>query len=408
MNRVVVTGLGAICPVGNTAEDAWKALLAGKSGIDYISTFDVSSFPVKVAGEVRGFDPQTHMDRKVARRSGRFSQFALVAATEALQSARLEVTEANRDGIGAIVATSGGGFDTGPAYVTLQERGPNRVDPVLIMRVGGHMAGVRVGRELGIRGPNSTVNSACASGNDAIGQALNMLRLGHAQAILAGGAEAALNGVGLAALANVGALSRSERPPQEVCRPFDAERDGFVMAEGAGILLLETEEHARERGAPIICELAGAGWSFDATDETAPDAEGQALAMRRAMADASVGPEDVSYVNAHGTSTQLNDAAETRALKLALGEAAAATPISSIKSMAGHLAAGAGGLESVMSVFAIRDGMVPPTINYEHPDPACDLDYVPNVARKVDVEAVLTNSFGLGGQNCCLVFRRYR
>ncbi|OGO49968.1 MAG: beta-ketoacyl-[acyl-carrier-protein] synthase II, partial [Chloroflexi bacterium RBG_16_68_14] len=408
--RVVVTGLGVISPVGLDVETFWRNLLAGRSGLGPITLFDASNFPVRIAGEVKGFDPLAYMDYKMARRSGRFAQMAVAASKQALQMAGLEVTEETRDRIGVIVASSGGAFEMGKQEEVIERRGPTKVDPLLIPRLGGYMAAARVGRVLGVRGPNTTINSACASGTDALGQALNLIRTGSAEALLAGAAEAIVTPLGVASMAVLGALTKDwNDEPERASRPFDARRSGFVLGEGAGMLLLETEEHALGRGAPILCELAGAGWSFDATDDTAPDAEGQSLAMLRALRSARLRPEEVSYINAHGTSTELNDRAETAAIKRALGEdAARRVPISSIKSMVGHSGAGAGGVEAVASVLTIRDNVLPPTINYEYPDPDCDLDYVPNQARRHQVEVVLSNSFGLGGQNASLVLRRYR
>jgi len=408
--RVVVTGVGLVTPVGNDAETAWQNLLAGKNGISRIERFDTSKQLVKIGGLVKDFDPQEHMDFKMARRSARFAHMAVAASKQALCMAKLEIDETTRDDIGVIVASSGGPFEMGKQEQVLEERGGGRVDPLLIPRLGSYMAAARVGRVLGVRGPNSTINSACASGTDALGQALNMIRTGSAEVLLAGASEAILTPVGLAAMAILGALTRaSNDDPEHASRPFDAKRAGFVLAEGAGMLALETEEHALARGAPILCEFAGAGWSFDAVDDTAPDASGQSLAMQRALKSAGLEPEDVSYINAHGTSTPLNDKAETAAIKMALGEdVARRIPISSIKSMIGHSGAGAGGVEGAVSVLVIRDNMLPPTINYEFPDPDCDLDYVPNEARKHEVDVVLSNSFGLGGQNATIALRRYR
>ncbi len=407
LRRVVVTGLGAITPLGLDVESFWQGLVAGRSGIGPITQFDASSFPVRIAAEVKDFEPKRYMDHKAVRRSGRFAQFGVAAARMALCSAGLEVNDANRDEIGVVIATSGGVFDIGPTWVTLLERGPTRIDPLVVSRTGGYMAGVRVGRVLGLRGPNTTVNSACASGTDAIGQALNLIRLGQAEVIVAGGAEAIAKPLAIAAMNIVGALSRRNDDPATASRPFDAGRDGFVMGEGAAVLVLEAEEHALARGADILAEVAGAGWSFDAADDTAPDAEGEVLAIRGALADAGLGPGDLDYVNAHGTSTPLNDKTETAALKLALGEHAYRVPISSNKSMIGHLAAAAGAVEAAACVLTIRHGVIPPTINYETPDPECDLDYVPNQARSLKVDTCLSNSFGLGGQNACLVLKRY-
>ena len=410
LRRVVVTGLGLVTPVGNDVETAWQNLLSGRNGITRITRFDTTKQLVKIAGEVKDFDPQQHMDFKMARRSGRFAHLAVAASKQALSMAKLEVDESTRDEIGVIVASSGGAFEMGKQEQVIEERGGGKVDPLLIPRLGAYMAAARVGRVLGVRGPNSTINSACASGTDALGQAWNMIRSGAAEVLLAGAAEAIVTPVGVAAMAVLGALTKDwNDEPEHASRPFDAKRSGFVLGEGAGMLALETEEHALGRGATILCEFVGAGWSFDAADDTAPDAEGQSLAMKRALKSAGLQPQDVSYINAHGTSTPLNDKAETAAIKLALGEdVARRVPISSIKSMVGHSGAGAGGVEGVVAALTIRDNVLPPTINYEFPDPDCDLDYVPNEARKHEVDVVLSNSFGLGGQNATLVLRRYR
>lgn len=408
--RVVVTGIGVLTPVGLDVDTTWKNLLAGTPGIDTITRFDVTNQQVKIAGELKGFDPKQYMDHKMARRSGRFAQMAVAASKQALCSAKVEIDETNRDDLGVIVASAGGPFEMGNQEEVIETRGAGRVDPLLIPKYGAYMAAARVGRVLGIHGPNSSINSACASGTDALGQALNMIRNGSTDILLAGASEAIVTPVGVATMGVLGALTKegNDDPPR-ASRPFDETRTGFVLAEGAGMLLLETEERAQKRGATILAELAGAGWSFDATDDTAPDAKGQSLAMIRALKSASITPEDVSYINAHGTSTPLNDKAETAAIKLALGEdVARRIPISSIKSMIGHSGSAAGGVEAVASVLTIRDNMLPPTINYEHADPDCDLDYVPNEARAHDVDVVLSNSFGLGGQNASLVLRRYR
>jgi 3-oxoacyl-[acyl-carrier-protein] synthase II len=408
VRRVVVTGLGAVTPLGLDVESHWQGLLAGRSGVGPVTLFDASRFPCRIAAEVKGFDPTFHMDHRMARRSGRFAQFGTAAARQGLESARLAVDEFNRDQIGVIMASSGGFAGLGPQERILEERGPGRIDPLLISRVGAHMAGVRIGHVLGLRGPNTTINSACASGADAIGHALNLIRLGQAEVLLAGGCEATVAPLTMAAMAIVGALSRRNDDPQAASRPFDAERDGFVMGEGAGVLLLESDEHARSRDAPILAEVAGAGWSFDAVDETAPDVEGQAQAMARALQDAGVAPADIDYINAHGTSTPLNDKTETAAIKKVFGDLAYRIPVSSNKSMIGHLVAAAGAVEAVAAVLTLRDQVLPPTINYRTPDPECDLDYVPNEARPHRVDVCLSNSFGLGGQNVCLVLRRYQ
>ncbi|HEY4684809.1 MAG TPA: beta-ketoacyl-ACP synthase II [Dehalococcoidia bacterium] len=407
--KVVVTGVGMVTPLALDAPSSWKALLAGVSGTGRISHFDPEAFEVQVAAEVKGFVAEDLMDRRTARRSGRHTHMAVVAANEAVASANLTIDDANRDAIGVLVASSGMLFAIGEQELVIEARGPSRVDPLTVPRVGQYSAAVRVGRLLEVRGPNSSVNSACASGGDALGQALNLIRLGYAECMLAGGSEAMISRVPIASLGGLGALTKSwNHAPEKASRPFDAKRSGFVLGEGAAVLVLEAEEFARRRGAPILCELAGAAWSFDATDDTAPDVDGQALCMTRALENAGLTMDDVDYVNAHGTSTELNDKTETAAIKKVFGERAYGIAISSTKSMTGHLAAAAGAVEGAVSVFTLRDQVIAPTINYEYPDPACDLDYVPNVARRAKVDVVLSNAFGLGGQNSCLVFRRYR
>ncbi len=405
--RVVVTGLGMMTPIGLDAQSTWSVLLAGCSGVGRITLFDANGFDVQIAGEVKGFDPDAYMDRRTARRSGRHTQMAVVVANEAVASSGLQIDASNRDDIGVVLASSGTLFTIGDQDRIIDERGPQRVDPLTVPRVGQYSASARVGRVLDIRGPNTSINSACASGGDAIGQALNLLRLGHADCIVAGGTEAIVTRVAIAALGQLGALTKAwNDEPHRGSRPFDAKRSGFVLGEGAAALVLETEEFARRRGATPICELAGAGWSFDAADDAAPDTDGQALCMSRALKHAGVSPNDVDYINAHGTSTELNDKTETAAVKQVFGKHARELAISSTKSMMGHLAAAAGAVEAAISVLAIRDQTLPPTINHEFPDPECDLDYVPNKARKADVRVAISNAFGLGGQNACLVFRK--
>jgi len=409
LRRVVITGIGAVTPIGNDAESFWRALLAGTSGIGPITLFDASRHPVRVAGEIKGFDPVEVMDHKTARRSGRFAQIALKAAREALVSAKIELDRQTATEMGVIMASTGGVFEMGRQETIIDERGPNRVDPLLIPKLGPHMSAGRVGRELGLRGPNSSVNSACASATDALGHAWAMIRTGSADILLAGGTEAIITPVAVATMGLMGALSKGYNDtPEKASRPFDLHRDGFVLGEGAGVLVLESLEHAQARGAQILAEYVGQGWSFDAADDAAPDAEGQSLAMIRALKSAGVRPSEVSWLNAHGTGTPYNDKTETAAIKLAFGDAAYGVPVSSIKSMTGHSAAAAGGVEAVASVLAIRDNMIPPTINLDTPDPECDLDYVPHTAREANVEVVLSNSFGMGGQNAALVFRRWR
>ncbi|MDI3316324.1 MAG: beta-ketoacyl-ACP synthase II [Bacillota bacterium] len=402
--RVVVTGLGALTSLGLDVESSWQALLHGRSGVAPITSFDASALPVRFAGEVKGFDPLLYMDRRTARRTGRFAQLALAAARQALASAGLDPAP---DETGVAIATSGGIWETGVQERRLEERGAHGVDPLLVPKVGAHMAAARIGLELGLRGPNTTVNSACASGADAVGQAFNLIRLGHAQVMLAGGSDTTVAPLAIAALARLGALSRRNEEPERASRPFDARRDGFVLAEGAGILVLENEEHARRRGAPVLAELAGAGWSFDATDDTAPDPDGQALAMRRALADAGTDPEEVGFVKAHGTSTPLNDVAESRAIHAVFGRHARRLPVTSFKGAMGHAACAAGAVEAVFTVLSLARGLVPPTANYEQPDPECDLSVVAGRPLESAARAALANAFGLGGQNVSLLFRRF-
>ncbi len=409
LQRVLVTGLGAVTPIGNDVPSYWEGLRSGRNGVTRVTICDPADLPVQIAGEVKNFNPEDYLDRKTARRSARFAQFSVAAGKEALADASLDLGDAKlREQIGVVMATSGDAFDMGAPYMEMVQKGPHRADPMIITRSGQHMAAARLARELGLRGPNTTVNTACASGTDALGHALNLIRLGHAPVIIAGGTEAIITRLALASMGRLGALSRNNDDPDHASRPFDRDRDGFVLGEGAGVLVLESEQSARARGARVYCELAGAGWSFDATDDTAPDAEGEALAITRAMHDAEIEPTEVDYINAHGTSTQYNDRSETRAVKLALGEDhARKIAISSTKSMTGHLAAGAGGIEAVAAVLAMHHGCMPPTINHFTDDPDCDLDIVPNESRPADLRVVLSNSFGLGGQNACAVFRRY-
>ncbi len=403
--RVVVTGLGAITPLGLTVEDFWNGLVNGRSGIGYITLFDATNYPVKVAAEVKGFDPTAYMDEKRADRTGRCTQFAIAATKMALEAARLNMEDEAAEKVGVMISTSGMTSMLVDEAETIRSR-PNRIDPLLIPKMAPSMVSSQVALNIGARGPNSSINSACASGSDVLGLAMNHILLGNADVIIAGGSEANINPAAIAATARVGALSR-EPDPSRASRPFDLNRSGFVYGEGAAVLVLESLEHARKRGAPILAELAGAGWSFDAYNDTAPDPDIEAIAIRAALESAGVAPQQVDYINAHGTGTRLNDAAETKAIKMVFGEMAYRVPISSIKSMIGHLACAAGAIEAVASVMTIVKGIIPPTINLETPDPECDLDYVPNRARHQTVNVCLSNSFGMGGQNCCLVFKRF-
>ncbi len=405
--RVVITGLGAITPLGLTVEEYWRGLVSGHSAIGLITRFDTTRYPVKVAAEVKGFEPTNYMDIKRVDRTSLCTQYAIAATRMALSKAQLDILKEKPERLGVIIATSGAMDLLIDQREVLKNRGPMRVDPLIISKVSQSMVPAIIGLEFGMKGPNSSLNSACASGNDALGTALNLLRLGHADVIFAGGSETQVNLLAIAITGRVGALSR-EPDPEKACRPFDLNRDGMVYGEGAAVLVLETLNHAQKRGATILAELAGAGWSFDAFNETAPDPEQEANAMKMALSDAGISPEEVDYVNAHGTSTKFNDAAETRALKLLFGERAYKVPVSSNKSMIGHLACAAGAVEAISAIMTVKEGIIPPTIHYETPDPECDLNYVPNIARKQAVNVCLSNSFGMGGQNCCIVIKRYR
>jgi 3-oxoacyl-[acyl-carrier-protein] synthase II len=362
---------------------------------------------VKVDAEVHGFDATKYMDLKAIDRTSRTIQFAIAAAKEAIQSAALDMTQENPERVGVIISTM-----TEQGYVVrgwelYQKSGPRRADPLFITKSTASAASMQVGMMLGAKGPNSAVNSLCASGADAIGTAMNFIRLGYADVMIAGGSDASLEPVGMAGIDILGALSHEPDPPK-ACRPFDLNRNGFVYAEGVGLVVLESYEHARRRGAPVLAEIAGAGWSFDAHDATAPAPESEAYAMRTALQNAGAKIEEVDYINAHGTSTKMNDACETKAIKMVFGEHAYKIPISSTKSMIGHSITAAGAIETVASILIMNKGVIHPTINYETPDPECDLDYVPNIARPAQVNVCLKNSFGLGGENCCLVFKRLK
>ena len=403
---VVVTGMGVICPLGLNVKEFWAGLVAGKSGISYITRFDTSNYLVKVAAEVTGFDPTKFMDIKTVERTRRAIHFAIPAVKEAVESARLDMTKEQAERVGMVTTTMMEHQFIAQGWETLQKRGPRRVDPLFFTKAAPSVVSLHVGMLLGARGPNTSVNSLCASGADAIGNALNFIRLGYADVMIVAASDASLDAMHVAVLSRLGALS-NEPDPNKASRPFDLNRSGFVYGEGAGIVILETYEHAKRRGAPILAELAGAAWAYDAHDITAPHPDAEAIAMRTALQNAGVKPEEVDYINAHGTSTKLNDISETKAIKMAFGDRAYRIPVSSNKSMFGHLVTAGGAVESIGAVLAINNGLIPPTIHYETPDPECDLDYVPNVARPVQVNVCLKNSFGLGGQNCCLVFKRF-
>ncbi len=408
MEKVVITGLGAVSPLGLSAELSWHNALAGVSGVAPITLFDTTEWAVKIAAEVKDFDPARLIGLRASRRYSRFEQFALVAAREAMQHSGLQVTEANADRIGAIISSAVGGIEAiQNAIYTLKDKGARRVSPFAIPMMMANGAAGLVAIEYGLRGPSFSVTSACASGADGLGTAWRLIRHGLIDVAVAGAAESTICEIGVGAFDRLGAMThRTDGVPQ----PFDAERDGLVMGEGAAILVLESESHARARGAEILAELAGYAATADAYHITAPDEEGRGgtAAIRQALASAGLSPEQVDYINAHGTATPLNDRTETLAIKTALGDHAYRTPVSSTKSMTGHMMGATGALEAVFCVQAIRDGHIPPTINYHTPDPACDLDYVPNTARDHQVEVAISNSFGFGGHNAVLVFRRYR
>lgn len=410
MRRVVVTGIGLVTPVGLTREETWEALVAGRCGIGPITLFDASGFDSRIAGEVKGFDPLRCMDRKEARRADRFTQFAVAAAQEALAQAGLAIAEEDGRRTAIIVGTAMGGVMTlAEEYEQLRTKGPGRVSPFLMPMMLPDMASGQLSIRLGARGPNYALVSACASGADAIGEAANMIARGDVDAALAGGSEAPITPIAVAGFTAAKALSTRNDDPATASRPFAAGRDGFVIAEGCGLLVLEAEEHAKARGARILAEVAGYAATSDAYHITQPheQGEGAVRAMQLALARAGLEPDDVDYINAHGTSTPLNDRMETLAIKRAFGEYAYHVPISSTKSMTGHLLGAAGAVEAAVCVLTIERGVIPPTANYVEPDPACDLDYVPNVARPATVDVAMTNSFGFGGHNSCLIFRRY-
>jgi len=410
LNRVVITGVGAVASTGLTTEDFWRACKEGKGGVGPITRFDASGFSVRIAGELKGFNPEDHIEKGEARKLDRFVQIAVVASDLAVENSGLALETEDRTRIGVIVGSGVGGIETLEAqHTNLTTRGPSRVSPFFVPMMIVDMAPGMVSMRHRLKGPNFATVSACASGAHALAESYRILQMGKADAMLAGGAEAAVTPITVAGFASMKALSRRNDDPGKASRPFDKERDGFVLGEGGGMVVMETLEHARRRGARILAEMTGAGLSGDAYHMTAPDPEGEgaARAMALALEDAGIGPAEVSYINAHGTSTPYNDKIETLAIKRVFGERAANIPVSSTKSMTGHLLGAAGAVEMVACVLSIRDGVVHPTVNLEIPDPDCDLDYVPNVARKVVLRSVLTNSFGFGGHNVSLVVKAY-
>lgn len=408
--RIVVTGIGALSPVGLSNRETFEGLISGRSGIGPITQFNASRLPSRIAGEVKQFQPTDHMDPKMARRIGRYAQFSIAASTEAMRAAGLNLEQQDRSRIATVVASAIADFPfLETQMMQLFTKGPGKTNPFSVPRVSTSMASGNIALQYGLTGPGFSVSSACATGSHALASAWMMLRLGFADVALAGGAESAITESYLESFCALRALSTRNDEPERASRPFDRGRDGFVMAEGAAVLVLETLEHARKRSAPILAELSGIGMSCDAYHITAahPDGLGAVQAMQQALQTAGLKPEDIDYINAHGTGTDVNDPIETRAIKTTFGERAYSIPVSSIKSMIGHSIGAGGALEAATCVNIINQGVIPPTINLEDPDPACDLDYVPNQARKAEVHRVMSNSFAFGGQNCVLIFERF-
>ena len=409
--RVVVTGMGTVNPIGLTVAETWQNVINGVSGVGPITLFDASTLLVQIACEVKGFRPEEYIDAREARRRDRFEQLAAAAAKEAICQAGLEVDEANSGRIGVVISSAIGGIGTTQdGIMVMKEQGPRRISPFVIPMLMSNGAAGLVAIDYGFRGPSLSVASACASGVDAIGMAWLMLRAGLIDVAIVGASEATITKIGVAAFDRVGALSRRNEDYSMTPQPFDLNRDGLVMGEGAAVLVLERESHARQRGASILAELAGYAATADAFHITAPseDGAGGAQAMRLALASAGVNPEEVRYISAHGTATPLNDLSETKAIKAAFGELAYQIPISSTKSMTGHMMGATGALETIFCVQAVREGVIPPTIHYQTPDPQCDLDYVPNLAREKKVDVAINNAFGFGGHNAVLVIRSYK
>lgn len=411
-HRVVVTGLGVVSPVGNDRDSFWKAIKEGESGVDKITSFDAGVFDSRIAGEIKGFDPGLYgITQKDTRRMEKFVQFAIAGARQAVQDAGLDLDKEDKDRIGVVVGSGIGSLHIiEKEHKVLLKSGPGRLTPFLIPMLIVNEAAGHIGIIFGFRGPNSCTTTACASGNHALGDALRIIQRGDADAMVAGGTESAITPMAVGGFCALKALSKRNDAPQKASRPFDAQRDGFVMAEGCGIAVLESLEHAQKRKARIYAEVAGFGMSCDAYHITAPDPDGggAALAMKRALDDARLKPEDISYINAHGTSTKLNDKVETLGIKKALGAHAKKVMVSSTKSMTGHLLGAAGGVEFLVSCLSVKDNVVPPTINYEYPDPECDLDYVPNTCRQANVEAAMSNSLGFGGHNATIIVKKFK
>ncbi len=409
LHRVVITGLGAITPIGNTVEEYLNGMKIGRNGVGPISLFDASNHACRFAAEVKNFDPKGFLEPKESKRWDRFSKFGVIAAKQALSDSGLEITESNASRVGIIIGSGVGGLLTMETQAhVLDNKGPGRVSPFTVPMMIPNMATGLAAIAIGAKGPSSAVATACAAGSNAIGDSFRLLQLGKADVMLCGGAEASITPLGVAGFSSAKALSFRNDDPASASRPFDAERDGFVIGEGSGILVLETLEHAKKRDANIYAELIGYGTTCDAHHITSPSpgGSGGAEAMKQALLDGNLNANSVDYINAHGTSTPANDSNETSAIKNALGERAKQIPISSTKSMTGHLLGGSGGIEAVACALSLKHGVIPPTINYSNPDPLCDLDYVPNTARENKLEVVLSNSFGFGGHNVCLAFRK--
>ena len=408
--RVVITGMGIVSPLGIGIDENWQALCQGKSGIGPITRFDTTEYPAKIAGEVKNFNPEEYVDKKDLKKMDIFIQYALAAGSMAIKQSGLIINESNADRVGVLVGSGLGGLQTIEKYHTmLLQSGPKKISPFFVPMLIVNLAPGQISIYFGCRGPNSSVVTACATGNHSIGEAFRIIQRGDADAMIAGGVESTITPLAVAGFCALKALSTRNDEPEKASRPFEKNRDGFVMAEGAGILVLESLECALRRGAPIFAEIIGFGCNADAYHITAPspNGEGAARCMQIALDDAEIKPEDVDYVNAHGTSTPMNDLSETIAMKTVFGEHVKKLPVSSTKSMTGHMLGAAGGAEAIFSILTITHGIIPPTINYDEPDPECDLDYVPNVARKQNVRIAMSNSFGFGGTNATLIFKAY-
>jgi len=410
VRRVVVTGMGMVTPLGVGMEKTWGAMLEGKSGVGLITQFDAAEFGTKIAAEINGFEPGDYIEPKEIKKMDRFIHLAVGAASMAMEDSGLVITEANAERVGVLVGSGMGGLPAIERYHTvLMERGPKKISPFFIPMLIVNLASGQISIKYGAKGPNTSVVTACATGTHSIGDAMKLIQRGAADVMIAGGTESCITPLGIGGFNAMKALSTRNDEPQKASRPFERDRDGFVMGEGAGVMVIEELEFAKARGARIMAEIVGYGLTADAYHVTAPapNGEGAARCIKMALDDGGVSPDEIDYINAHGTSTKFNDEFETMAIKSVLGERAYKIPVSSTKSMTGHLLGAAGGVEAIVAVLTIRDGKVPPTINYDNPDPECDLDYVPNAARDVRVDTALSNSFGFGGTNGCLIFKRY-